>query len=128
MTLKPGHVLDFADSMAEAMEEAFKSEWQAVKGVALPDRGEEDRRLLFSAIAQGVVAHLKEQAGNAFKIDVRVKQTSEVLMKSDNPNHIPTSGGGTIYPGNADVTQLGGESNRVFSEGHGTIVDVLTDT
>ncbi len=128
MALKPGHVANFTDSMAEAMEDAFKSEWNAVKGVGLPAQGEEDRRLLFSAIAQGVVKHLKERANEAFNIDVRVTQTPEVLMKSDNPAAIPVSGGGggTIGSGQADVKQLGDTVNMIIAEGKATQVEILT--
>lgn len=69
MVLKAGTMrgTDFAGSMAEAMEKAFEVEWRAVKKSALPTAGQEDRRLLFIAIAQGVVRHLKENA-DSFKI------------------------------------------------------------
>ena len=59
MALKPGSVADFASSMAAAIEDAMKAEWQAVKGVPLPAQGEEDRRLLFVAVARGVLTYLK---------------------------------------------------------------------
>jgi hypothetical protein len=59
MALKAGIVADFGSSLAAAMEQAMKTEWQAVKGVALPGQGEEDRRLLFVAIAQGLFDYLK---------------------------------------------------------------------
>jgi hypothetical protein len=59
MALKPGSVADFAGSLAEAIENAMKAEWQAVKGTALPDQGIEDRRLLFVAIARGLFVFLK---------------------------------------------------------------------
>ena len=129
MTLKPGHVSDFTDSMAEAMEDAFISEWRAVKGVDLSDLGEEDRRLLFSAIAQGVVKHLKDRAKEAFKIDVRVTQVPEVLMRSDNPAAISVSGGGggTIALGQADVRQLSDTVNMIVAEGKATNVAILTN-
>lgn len=58
--LKPGRVTDFTASMAEAMDKAFLQEWQTVKGTALSSLGEEDRRILLVAIAQGVVAHLQK--------------------------------------------------------------------
>ncbi|BCT67369.1 hypothetical protein [Nitrosospira sp. NRS527] len=60
MALKAGSVADFSSSLAAAMEQAMKTEWQAVKGVALPNQGEEDRRLLFVAIARGLFDFLKE--------------------------------------------------------------------
>jgi hypothetical protein len=57
--IKGGSVADFGGSMAEAIEQALQKEWQAVKGVALPQEGQEDRRLLFVAIARGVLNYLK---------------------------------------------------------------------
>ncbi len=67
--LKPGRVSNFTNSMAEAMDEAFREEWRSVKGSSLPRLGQEDRRILLVAIAQGIAAHLKEHA-NA--INVRI--------------------------------------------------------
>ena len=59
MALKAGHVADFADSMAEAIEQAFQSEWSAAKATALPLAGEVDRKILFAAVAQGVLNYLE---------------------------------------------------------------------
>jgi hypothetical protein len=59
MGLKPGHVNDFANSMAQAIEQAFADEWQAVKGTPLPEGDPTDRRLLFVAIARGVLGYLE---------------------------------------------------------------------
>ena len=107
MALKPGKVNDFSESMAEAMEEAFKAEWLEVKEKPLPsDAGVEDRKILFSAISKGVVSHLKERVGEAFQIHVQVTQTDDVLMQSDNPNSIPTTSTTTIESGDADVRQI----------------------
>lgn len=60
MALKAGTVASFGNSLAEAMDNAMKQEWQAVKGVPLPSQGEEDRRLLFAAISQGLFSFLKQ--------------------------------------------------------------------
>lgn len=57
--LKAGRVADFAGSMAEAIEAAMQQEWQAITGVPLPGEGQADRRLLFVAIARGVLGYLK---------------------------------------------------------------------
>jgi len=59
MALKAGTVASFSNSLAEAMDNAMKQEWQAVKGVPLPSAGQDDRRLLFAAIAQGLFVYLK---------------------------------------------------------------------
>jgi hypothetical protein len=62
--LKAGTVANpgaFANSMALYMEEAMKKEWQAVKGYPLPTGlGEADRRILFAAVAQGVLRYLED--------------------------------------------------------------------
>jgi O-methyltransferase involved in polyketide biosynthesis len=59
MSLKGGHVSDFDKSLAAAIEQALVDEWLAVKGQSLPAQGQDDRRLLFVAIAQGVLRYLK---------------------------------------------------------------------
>lgn len=59
MALKGGHVSDFDGSLAASIEQALADEWQAVKGQALPGDGRDDRRMLFVAIAQGVLRYLK---------------------------------------------------------------------
>lgn len=127
MALKPGRVDDFTNSMAAAMEDAFQDEWLDVKGTALPERGEEDRKILFSAVARGVVKHLKENAGTAFKIAVSATQTGTVLMESDNPGNINVSGGGNISAGAADVRQKNSTGNMVESVGVATITEILTE-
>ena len=126
MALKAGSVEHFEDSMAEAMETAFKSEWQSVKGTALRALGEEDRKILFAAIAQGVVNHLKQRARDAFIIEVRVTQTNEVWIKSDNTKSID-AGGWSFPAGLVDVEQEQLPDNMLVSEGSGTITEVVTE-
>jgi hypothetical protein len=58
MTLHAGTVANFAGSLAEQIETAFASELLAVKGVPLPDVGIPERRILFCAIAQGLLEYL----------------------------------------------------------------------
>jgi len=50
----------FTGSLAESIENAFKLEWLVAKGEPLPDAGAEDRRLLFAALAQGILNYLKD--------------------------------------------------------------------
>jgi hypothetical protein len=57
--LRGGTTANFTDSMAEAIEQALQAEWQAVKGSALTTEGQEDRRLLFAAIATGILSYLE---------------------------------------------------------------------
>ncbi len=87
MALKAGTVANFAGSLAEAMDNAMKQEWQAVKGVPLPSQGQEDRRLLFAAISQGLFVFLKAHE-------------DEVM------NNISLEDVGIGSPKNYDVTQL----------------------
>jgi hypothetical protein len=65
MALKAGHVDDFSGSLAEAIENAMKAEWQTVKGEPMPDTDPKDRRILFVAIAQGVLGYLNAHANDA---------------------------------------------------------------
>jgi hypothetical protein len=69
MAIKAGTVLDFAGSMAEAMENALKAEYLNVKGEELRDQGLEDRRMLLVAIAQGITRYLKSNV-DAWQISV----------------------------------------------------------
>jgi hypothetical protein len=69
MAIKAGTVVDFAGSMAAAMEDALKAEYQNVKGETLPDQGLEDRRMLLVAIAQGITRYLKSNV-DAWQISV----------------------------------------------------------
>jgi hypothetical protein len=57
--LKGGTTADFSGSMAEAIEQAMDKEWQAVKGSALPAEGADDRKMLWAAIANGILDYLK---------------------------------------------------------------------
>lgn len=59
MALKAGTVANFSSSLAEAMDNAFQQEWLALKGIPLPAQGQDDRRMLFAAIAQGLFVYLK---------------------------------------------------------------------
>lgn len=70
MTLYPGgprqvgghYVLDdtaLQDSLAKAIEEEMADTFQKVKGIPLPEVGKDDRRLLFVAIARGVLKYLE---------------------------------------------------------------------
>ncbi len=130
MAIKPGPVADFSNSMAAAMENALATEYQALKGQALPDMGEEDRRMLLVAIAQGVTRHLIDNlASIQMTVDV-VQVTGEPdapLMSSDNPSPIPVFGGGNIGTGNANVRQVNSTSNLIKSRGNPVVTALDTD-
>jgi hypothetical protein len=73
MTMKPGTVTPaqaFDSSLAEQIEHAFMAELLAVKGEPAPKIGVDERRMLFAAIAQGVVAFLRNQE-SAFEVAVQ---------------------------------------------------------
>ncbi len=65
MALKPGTISDFNDSMAQEMETAFFANWPQVMGdpakggPAIPEPNNQ-MKLMFIAIAIGVVEHLKK--------------------------------------------------------------------
>jgi hypothetical protein len=59
----------FANSMAEAMAQAFREEWPFVMGDAPVPQTSQEMKLLFAAVARGVVRHLQEHA-NDFKVTV----------------------------------------------------------
>lgn len=114
MALKAGTLTDFNGSMAEAMEQALDALWHARTGEHLPSATEEDRRLMFVAIAQGVVKHLKDNAGAAFGVAVSVEQTAASISSSG----ATTSGG---HNHTVSVTQDNASGNRVQSTGDGTV-------
>ncbi len=62
----------YIGSMAEAMEKAFKKEWPVIMRSAEPVVNDH-LRLIFIAIAQGVIKHLKD---NKEAITVRVPNMS----------------------------------------------------
>ena len=47
------------DTLAKAIEEAMADAFQKVKGYRCPNAGADDRRLLFVAIARGVIKYLE---------------------------------------------------------------------
>ncbi|NIM95760.1 MAG: hypothetical protein GTO18_18830 [Anaerolineales bacterium] len=122
MKLKAGTVAstEFANSMAEAIEDALEKEWQRLWNQPLPVEGQEDRRLLFVAIAQGVIRHLKDNAKEAFDVDVDVTQVNSNLIASQGYGQIGS------YYFSVDVDQKSGAANKVQSEGDGE-VSILTE-
>ncbi len=60
---------DFANSMAAAMVEAFNNEWPYIMGDAPKPETLDQMKLLFAAVAQGIIKHLKDHATD-FKVTV----------------------------------------------------------
>jgi len=120
MALKAGTLTDFDNSMAKDMEDALKVLWLEKTGQVLSGAGQDDRRLMFVAIAQGVVKHIKDNAGPAFGVSVAVEQTGPWVTSS-----------GTATDGHThslDVTQDSGAGNKVQSSGTGTVTINTTGT
>lgn len=81
MALKAGTVADFSGSLAEAIENAMKAEWQAVKGEPMPDTDPTDRRILFVAIARGVLGYLEAHQTDAIEsIDLKIGSGSSTTF------------------------------------------------
>jgi hypothetical protein len=73
MALKPGTISDFNNSMAQDIETAFLANWPLVMGKleeggpAIPESNNQ-MKLMFIAIATGVIEHLKKNP-TAFVVD-----------------------------------------------------------
>ena len=92
MALKAGTTGDTSDSMAAAIEQAFRSAWPAVMThMDLPSETSPDLQLLFVAIAQGVVHYLADHP-DSFQVSVTVATNLTATAKVT----IATSG--TLYP------------------------------
>jgi hypothetical protein len=52
------HTSQGNDTMTAYIEDAMQEEWLAARGEALPEAGAEDRRILFAAVAKGVLRYL----------------------------------------------------------------------
>jgi hypothetical protein len=63
MSMRAGTVADWG-GMAAAIEQAFADELSARKGTQLPDASAEERRMLFAAIARGVLGYLNDNEAN----------------------------------------------------------------
>jgi len=125
MEYKAGTMSEYADSMAEKMRTVFEGLWQDQYGYDLPSESREDRRMLFVAIAQGVVQHLKNNAVDAFDLDVTVDQNSPTVIESDGD----TDTFGTHSHHISTVRQKNIAANKVVCRGQGkdkVTVNILT--
>ncbi len=70
MPLKAGSLSgsDYDNSMAAAMEAAFNTEWPKVMG-STPPASNDQMKLMFIAIAQGVISHLSNNS-EAFVVEI----------------------------------------------------------
>ena len=72
-----------------------------------------DRKILFAAIAQGIVNYLKDNINDSLEIDVSVSQSSSNQITSKNST--------------VTVTQQLDSSNRVVSTGKATNIELKTE-
>ena len=75
MELKAGTSKNLTGSMAEDIQEAFLNTWPTLMGDVPKPAPSDQMKLLFIAVAQGVVKHLKEHP-DAFKITVKLNETT----------------------------------------------------
>jgi hypothetical protein len=52
-----------ANSMALAIDKEMKALFEKIKGASMPDAGQDDRRMLFTAISRGILKYLRDHAG-----------------------------------------------------------------
>jgi hypothetical protein len=83
--LYAGSLAAFADSMAAEIEGAYDEVLAEAGKDPLPEAGQQDRRILFTAIARGVIYHLAKKhaaltvtvpvnpTGQPIAVDVKVK-------------------------------------------------------
>lgn len=69
-TKAPGSAT-YSGSMANAMEQAFREEWPYVMGDADLPASNEQLNLMFRAVAQGVIRHLKQNCAS-LKVTVNI--------------------------------------------------------
>lgn len=75
MPLKPGTISDFNNSMAQEMETAFMNNWHSVMGNDVPKPASNNQmKLMFIAIAKGVVEHLKKNP-SSFEVITTVESS-----------------------------------------------------
>jgi hypothetical protein len=54
-------------ALTDAIDAAFRAEWSRTHPMPLPDAGSEDRRLLFAAIARGLLTYLDANRDEIFE-------------------------------------------------------------
>jgi hypothetical protein len=125
MALTPGTVAHFDGSLADEIERAFAAEFYALKQKELPNTGKDERRVLFTAIAQAVLSYLAANPGAlAATVGSGVNQQTGTVQV-DAPwislvapfGSVVVKGGG--FPGGASITLS-------WEEPHGTITPGAT--
>ena len=71
MSLRP-------DELTDAIDEAFREEWARDHPNPLPEAGSQDRRLLFAAVARGLLTYLRDNSDEIFEtITLRAEGADE---------------------------------------------------
>jgi hypothetical protein len=94
--LTAGTVANFGGSLAERIEDAFAGELYAVKKLQLPEAGKQERRILFCAIAQALLAYL---AANPEGLQVALSESEGFYTGGTVDVQAPTlaaAGGGAV--------------------------------
>ncbi len=63
-------------NLTDAMEQAFQYEWQQKKTQPFPATGEPDRRMMFAAIARGILTYLQSSDAKAMFSDITLSDGS----------------------------------------------------
>ena len=121
MKLRPGQrpEADFLGSMAEAIGKVFEHEWHRRYGYHLPVRGREDRKLLYVAIAQGVVKHLVDRSDQPSEVNSDPAFRVHTVETTQEDSLITSSGKidfGYGWEYTVDVTQDSDPSNPNFNK------------
>jgi len=118
------------NSMAEAIEKEFEDAWKAVKGKELPMSGKEDRRILYVAVARGVLGYLREHAADGFKVDVEAEQKEHPRVVSSGKTDREDVGSSASHSDdfehrhNVEITQIDGNTIVCSDEDGKVILDV----
>lgn len=67
--LKAGKYEDIADSMAKLIEDAMQDEWNHYYHEVLSGMGEQDRLIMFKAVARGVLGYLEAHQADILTSD-----------------------------------------------------------
>lgn len=114
--LKAGTLDDFDNSMAACIEKVMDRLWRERYRTDLPAATRDDRRILYVAIAQGIIKHLQDNAEDAFDVDVEVVQTDDSWVKSSGRTD---SGGTYAHTHGVTIGQVQSSNNKVMSIGKG---------
>jgi hypothetical protein len=65
------------NGLTAAIEAGFEREWQAAKGTPAPSAGQADRRIMFAAVARGVLQYLEDHQNELLRTITARQQGGE---------------------------------------------------